>query len=136
MCDYRKSLKFNLISGQVRSGQVWGHTPEQRVPASTLRRYSFVLCQIRTSRSSLPPGSIASGLAKETDARWTAPLHRSHDACRHPDLGCSGVGGRTPEPILGCLEKMIIVGSIDVIQMIEADIQPYLLLLACWRLFL
>ena len=26
-----------------RSGQVWGHTPEQRVAASTLRRYSFGL---------------------------------------------------------------------------------------------
>ena len=26
-----------------RSGQVWGHTPEQRVAASTLRRYSFSL---------------------------------------------------------------------------------------------
>ena len=25
----------------IRSGQVWGHTPEQRVAASTLRRYSF-----------------------------------------------------------------------------------------------
>ena len=24
-----------------RSGQVWGHTPEQRVAASTLRRYCF-----------------------------------------------------------------------------------------------
>ena len=28
---------------QVRSGQVWEHTPEQRVAASTLRRYSFGL---------------------------------------------------------------------------------------------
>ena len=26
-----------------RSGQVWGHTPEQRVAASTSRRYSFGL---------------------------------------------------------------------------------------------
>ena len=31
------------ISQQVRSGQVWGHTPEQRVAASNLRRYSFGL---------------------------------------------------------------------------------------------
>ena len=28
---------------QVRSGQVWWHTPEQRVAASTLRRYSLGL---------------------------------------------------------------------------------------------
>ena len=28
-----------IIVFQVRSGQVWGHTPEQRVAASTLRRY-------------------------------------------------------------------------------------------------
>ena len=27
----------------VRSGQVWGHTPEQRVAASTLGRYSLGL---------------------------------------------------------------------------------------------
>ena len=27
----------------LRPGQVWGHTPEQRVAASTLRRYSLVL---------------------------------------------------------------------------------------------
>ena len=27
----------------VTSGQVWGHAPEQRVAASTLRRYSFGL---------------------------------------------------------------------------------------------
>ena len=27
----------------IRSGQVWGHTPEQRVAASTVRRYSFGL---------------------------------------------------------------------------------------------
>ena len=36
-------------------------------------------------------GSIASGLAEETDARWTRSLHRSHDACHHPNLGCSVV---------------------------------------------
>ena len=27
-----------------RSGQIWGHKPEQRVAAATLRRYSFGLC--------------------------------------------------------------------------------------------
>ena len=32
-----------LDIGQVRSGQVWEHTPEQRVAASILRRYSFGL---------------------------------------------------------------------------------------------
>ena len=26
---------------QVRSGQIWGHSPEQRVAASALRRYCF-----------------------------------------------------------------------------------------------
>ena len=31
------------MHGQVRSGQAWRHTPEQRVAASTLRRYSFGL---------------------------------------------------------------------------------------------
>ena len=29
------------ILGFIRPGQVWGHTPKQRVPASFLRRYSF-----------------------------------------------------------------------------------------------
>ena len=29
--------------GGDRSGQVWGHTPEQRVATSTLRRYSLSL---------------------------------------------------------------------------------------------
>ena len=37
--DY-KNCMFCLM---YRSGQVWGHTPEQRVAASTLRRYSFGL---------------------------------------------------------------------------------------------
>ena len=33
-----------LLKGKcsTMSGQVWGHTPEQRIVASTLRRYSFV----------------------------------------------------------------------------------------------
>ena len=34
---------MSLPDRQVRSGQVWGHTPEKRVAASTLRRYSFGL---------------------------------------------------------------------------------------------
>ena len=33
-------VKVNVACG---SGQVWGHAPEQRVAASTLRRYSFGL---------------------------------------------------------------------------------------------
>ena len=41
------------------------------------------------SRSRRPPGWIGSGSAEETDALWTTPLHRSHDACHHPDLGWS-----------------------------------------------
>ena len=32
------------IHAEVRSCQIWGHTPEQRVAASTLRRYSLGLC--------------------------------------------------------------------------------------------
>ena len=36
--DYCKVWRHFLSSGQV-----WGHTPEQRVAASTLRRYSFFL---------------------------------------------------------------------------------------------
>ena len=35
-----------------------------------------------------PPGSIASVLAEETAARCTTPLHRSHVAYHHPDMGC------------------------------------------------
>ena len=31
------------VAYKVRSGQVWGHTPEQRVAASTLQRYSLGL---------------------------------------------------------------------------------------------
>ena len=34
-------LKIEPRQGQVRSGQVLGYTPEQRVAAFTLRRYSF-----------------------------------------------------------------------------------------------
>ena len=37
-CDDYASFKQ-----QIRSGQVWGHTPKQSVAASTLRRYSFGL---------------------------------------------------------------------------------------------
>ena len=37
--DTPKPFPFDM------SGQVWGHTPEQRVAASTLRRYSFGLAQ-------------------------------------------------------------------------------------------
>ena len=35
-----KILRKSELS-QVRSGQVWWHTPKQRIAASTLRRYSF-----------------------------------------------------------------------------------------------
>ena len=38
-----------------------------------------------------PPVSIASSLSEKTDAQWTTPLHRSHGACHHIDLGCSVV---------------------------------------------
>ena len=31
---------FFHVSGKVRSGQVWEHAPEQRIIASTFRRYS------------------------------------------------------------------------------------------------
>ena len=46
------------ISRQVRSGQVWGHTPEQRVATSTLRRYSFVLRLAITQVDARPVMSI------------------------------------------------------------------------------
>ena len=35
---FEKQLTFDI---QVRLGHVWGHTPEQRVAASNLRRYFF-----------------------------------------------------------------------------------------------
>ena len=52
MCDHNRKtmaeikVKFPSSSDlaiSVFPGQVWGHTPEQRVAASTLRRYSFGL---------------------------------------------------------------------------------------------
>ena len=36
-----KTDEVEIFEKKVRSGQVWGYTPEQRVTASTLRRYSF-----------------------------------------------------------------------------------------------
>ena len=40
---YMNTWLVSQISVNVRSGRVWGHTPEQRDAASTLRRYSFCL---------------------------------------------------------------------------------------------
>ena len=42
---------------QVRSGQVWGHTPEQRVAASTLRREYVNISSKRKIRSGANPAS-------------------------------------------------------------------------------
>ena len=39
----RWALRRRMSPYLVRSGQVWGHTPEQRIAASTLQRYSFGL---------------------------------------------------------------------------------------------
>ena len=36
-------LSYHFLPGQVRSGQVWEQTPEQRVAASTFRRYALGL---------------------------------------------------------------------------------------------
>ena len=42
--QWRVSQLLNISGfGPYRTGQVWRHTPDQRVAASTLRRYSFVL---------------------------------------------------------------------------------------------
>ena len=41
--DFREILCRWARGVECRSGQVWGHTPEQRVAVSTLRRHSFGL---------------------------------------------------------------------------------------------
>ena len=45
---------------KVRSGQIWGHTPEQRVAASTLRRYSIDLRLAITEADARPVMRIPS----------------------------------------------------------------------------
>ena len=57
------------------SGQVWGHTPEQRVAASTLRRYYFGL-RLAIAQADARPAMPAS-------FRWDSTL-RNHEACGRP----------------------------------------------------
>ena len=62
-------------------GQVWGHTPEQRVAASTLRRYSFGRLTIVHRRQARHVSIIHIGLVTDATANggisaWFSPSDR------------------------------------------------------------
>ena len=65
-------------------------------------RYIYCAPQIWTRRSRQPSESIASCLVEEIDARWITPLHRSHNACHHPDLRCSAVSSQLGDGCPDC----------------------------------
>ena len=69
---------YTHIIHNARSGQVWGHTPQQRVAASTLRRYDFGL-RLATAQAdagpAMPISFIALRLAiAQADARPVMPI--------------------------------------------------------------
>ena len=69
-----------LTDQSLRSGQVWGHTPEQRVAASTLRRYSFVLIWLSLWQT---PGHIVQ-IGPLTQSRSIQAITRHGPAPRIP----------------------------------------------------
>ena len=68
-----QNSETSVIQGHVnvRSGQVWGHTPEQRVAASTLRRYSFGLRLAIVQADARPVTLISLKYTTPPDLSWS-----------------------------------------------------------------
>ena len=86
VCAIERSNKLgvNDHSGQVRSGQVRGHTPQQCVAASTLRRYYFglrlAIAQAK-ARPAMPVSLVWDSTWRmkpvEAPSAWSSPSNHS-----------------------------------------------------------
>ena len=85
-CTAVRAEGCGLLTGQVRSGQVWEHAPEQRVAASTFRRYSRGL---RLEESEVDRGVRSEG-----------PLYQAHPPAVALDV--RGVTIPIADPPINC----------------------------------